>query len=126
MFCRPASSRTPTNGVIFHTSARISGTHAADASANQVGAATPARAASVSASPDGLSNMKRQTKATTTVGMAQGRSAAVRASPRALVMPFSARASARPPASSSVTDTAANSSVCPTAPRKRASAKASR
>ena len=72
IFCRPASSRTATNGVVFHTSASTSGTQAANASANHVGGSPSARSTMALATPAGLSNMKRQTRAATTVGTAHG------------------------------------------------------
>ena len=125
MFCSPASSNSATNGVVFQTSARMSGIQAATASANQVGAANPRRASTAEARPAGLSNMKRQTSAATTVGIAHGSSTAVRTSPAARETRSSASASTSPPASSSVTEAAANTPVCAIALQNRRSASAS-
>ena len=68
MFCRPASSRSATNGVVFHTSASTTGTHAATGSANHVGAGHAALRHVVRHAA-GLSKMNRQTSAATTVGL---------------------------------------------------------
>ena len=71
------------------------------------------------------SNMKRQTSAATTVGIAHGRSAASRTAPRPRVAVCMMSASPRPRPSSTGTVTAANATVWTNAARNRGSPAAS-
>ena len=94
---------------------------------NQTGASstTPRLTSSALTMPARPSNMKRQRSADTTVGMAQGTSTAARTSRRPRKARFIASASRQPSPSSRVTVAAVNSSVWPSASRKRASPTAS-
>ncbi len=127
MFWRPAKSRSATNGVVFQTSARITGTHAVPASMNHtIGACkTPTLTSTVFTIPDCPSNMKRHRSPATTVGMAQGIRTAARTRPRPRKARFKASASQRPTTSSSPTLVTAKNKVCPSAPQNRGSLSAS-
>ena len=83
MFCRPASSSRATNGVVFQTSASMTGTQASavlDEPDRAASCTRPRSTSSAFAIPAWPSNMKRQSSADTTVGMAQGTRTAARTS----------------------------------------------
>ena len=128
MFCKPASSSSATNGVVFQTSARMTGTQAVAAWMNQtIGSRiTPTLTSTAFTIPVWPSNMNRQSSAETTVGIAQGTSTAARTRPRPLNARLSASASQRPITSSRPTLVTAKKSVCPSAPMNRGSRTASR
>ncbi len=123
IFCSPASSSRATNGVVFHTSARITGIHAVQVLMNQtIGCSRiPAFTSSSLAMPPCDSKMNRQRSAATTVGIAHGTSTAARTNPRPRNVRFIASARKSPISSSSVIDTKVKKAVCPSAPQKRGS-----
>ena len=114
MFCRPASSSRATNGVVFHTSASTTGTHASVVLRNQSGGVRtmPDAASSAFAMPACPSKMKRQSSAETTVGMAQGTRIDARTSARPRNARFMASARTQPRPSSMVTLATVNTTVC--------------